>query len=361
MASGILFFKPEFSKKAVNYAINYLSPFVPSGFAGVSIKPKDSLEIEIINQFGHWTPKKLQNIPENTIKVGSKTYPSFKQASAHIKDGDTVIIGPGTYHNPLIVKANYVKIIGAGHVIIENTQAEGKGAIITKGDFTTISNIECRHIKVRHNNGACVRHEGRHLELNHVYFHDSQTGLLAGKNAGLIAINDSRFEKLGKNGQAHGIYTNGGELYITNSLFIAAKSQGHEIKSRSSKTIIKNSIIASLSSIDSRLIDISQGGELKITNSILQQGPFTSNGDMIGFGLESMPYQKNSIELSDNTFILERNGHNVLIHKKSELTKLTATNNVIIAKENIQLPGFNLYYKTREKAGFQPYPFIPKI
>ena len=102
MASGILFFKPEFSKKAVNYAINYLSPFVPSVFAGVSIKPKDSLEIEIINQFGHWTPKKLQNIPENTIKVGSKTYPSFKQASAHIKDGDTVIIGPGTYHNPLI-------------------------------------------------------------------------------------------------------------------------------------------------------------------------------------------------------------------------------------------------------------------
>jgi hypothetical protein len=361
VASAILILKPEFSKKAVHYAINHLSPIVPSVFARTSIKPKDSLKTEIITQFGHWVPLKKQKIPNNIIKIGSKKYLSFKEASSHIKDGDTVIIGPGTYHEPLIITANYVTITGGGHVIIENTQAEGKGAIITKGDFTTISNIECRKINVNDNNGACIRHEGRHLELNHVYFHDSQTGLLTGKNAGLITINDSRFENLGKNGQAHGIYTNGGELYISNSLFIAAKSEGHEIKSRSRKTIIKNSIIASLSSTDSRLIDISQGGIFSIKNSILQQGPFTTNGDMIGFGLESMPYPINSIELSGNTIILERNGHNVLIHKKNESTPLTSKNNIIIAKEDIQLPDFNLYHKTRESAGLKPYPFIPKI
>ncbi|PCI70460.1 MAG: hypothetical protein COB26_02925 [Piscirickettsiaceae bacterium] len=364
MVSGILILKPDFSKKAINYAINYLSPFVPTVFAGASIKPKDPLDVEIFNQFGSWVPQNIhntQNIPKQVIKIGSKTYTSLKQVSAHIKDGDTVTIGPGTYHEPLIIRANYVKIIGAGHVIIENTQAEGKGAILTKGDFTTISNIECRHITVADNNGACVRHEGSHLELNHVYFHNSQTGLLTGKNAGLVAINNSRFESLGKNGQAHGIYTNGGELYISNSLFIAAKSEGHEIKSRSRKTMIQNSIIASLSSKDSRLIDISQGGILSIKNSILQQGPFTANGDMIGFGLESMPYPENSIELSGNTIILERNGHNVLIHKKNESTLLTSKNNVIIAKEDIQLPGFNLFHKTREDAGFKPYPFIPKL
>ncbi|MBL4589445.1 MAG: hypothetical protein JKY11_05130 [Alphaproteobacteria bacterium] len=361
IVSGILILKPEFSKKAFNYAINYLSPFVPTVFAGASIKPKDTLDVEIANQFGNWIPQNTRNIPKKVIKIGSKTYASFKQASPHIKDGDTVIIGPGTYHEPFIIKANYVKIIGAGHVIIENTQAEGKGAILTKGDFTSISNIECRNITVADNNGACVRHEGSHLELNHVYFHDSQSGLLAGKHAGLVAINNSRFEKLGKNGQAHGVYTNGGELYITNSLFIAAQSEGHEIKSRSRITVIKNSVIASLSSIDSRLIDVSQGGILSIKNSILQQGPFTANGDMIGFGLEGMPYPKNSIELSGNTFILERNGHNVLIHKKLESTLLTSKNNLIIAKEDIQLPGFNLFHETREDAGFKPYPFIPKL
>lgn len=319
-----------------------------------------SLKEELRANFPEWAANKTPDLKSTGIHIGNRSYQTLSEAASSLRDGETLVIGTGTYAHPLVIKANNITVIGNGHVVIENITAEGKGAIITKGKNITIQNIECRKIKVRDKNGSCVRHEGTNLTLIHVYFHNSQQGLLTGANPGTVTIKDSRFEQLGQSGQAHGIYIGGGELTIHNSLFLAAKSEGHEIKSRAEITRITNSTIASFSSIDSRLVDISNGGILEIFNSVLQQGPTSANGDMIGYALEGRKTRVNSIELANNIFILERTGSNTLLHSHPDTAAPELRNNLIIAKDNPNLPGFNLFFETREEAGLKEYPMLPQ-
>lgn len=319
-----------------------------------------SLEEELRANFPEWQASQIQTLKTSGIHIGNRSYATLTEAASSLKDGETLVIGTGTYTHPIVIRANNTTVIGNGHVVIEKTAAEGKGAIITKGNNTSITNIECRNVQVDDNNGACLRHEGTNLTLKHVYFHNSQQGLLTGANPGSIVIEDSRFEQLGQNGQAHGIYIGGGELTIHKSLFLAAKSEGHEIKSRAAITRITESTIASFSSIDSRLIDISDGGILEIFDSVLQQGPASANSDMIGYALESRKYPNNSIELVNNVFILERTGSNTLLHKHPDIQMPELRNNLIVAKKIPELPGFNLIFETRQEAGLEEYPILPQ-
>ncbi|SIS47823.1 hypothetical protein SAMN05421760_1011041 [Neptunomonas antarctica] len=354
--------KPEIVKKGYTLATDKIKKHIPflSQLSGHHILVEKTLEEEIAENFPTWSFINNPELPLLGIQINDQLYSSLKEAAQALKDGDTLIIGEGLYQEPLVIKANNITVIGNGHVILESTEAEGKGAIITKGSNTRIVNIECRNIQVRDKNGSCVRHEGINLTLQNVYFHNSEQGLLTGSKPGIVEINDSRFEQLGKNGQAHGVYIGGGQLKINNSLFIAAKSEGHEIKSRAELTQINNSIIASFSSLDSRLIDIPDGGVLEIKNSVLEQGPTSENGDMIGYALEKSRHSINKIQLINNIFILERNAGNTLLHQKNSLTDTDIRNNIIIASQQPELSGFNLFFKTREEAGLEPYPLLPQ-
>lgn len=353
--SGYLL-KPDLVRKAYTLisdkAIQHL-PFL-------AVEPiQYSLEKEININFPTWLANQNINLRSTGIHIGNRSYKTLTEAAASLQDGETLIIGAGIYTHPLVIRANDINVIGNGHVIIEKTEAEGKGAIITKGNNISITNIECKNIKVRDKNGSCVRHEGTNLTLTHVYFHNSQQGVLTGSKPGTVVIEDSRFEQLGQNGQAHGIYIGGGILNIHNSLFLAAKSEGHEIKSRAAVTRITQSTIASFSSLDSRLIDISDGGILEVSNSVLQQGPTSTNGDMIGYALEKRRYNINSITMSNNVFLLERNGSNTLLHRHKDTKEPEFRNNIIVAKNPPDLPGFNLIFETREEAGLEKYPLLP--
>ncbi len=324
--------------------------------------PELSLEEEVEQVLPTWKSLSTGSIAAGKIAIGSQVFSSLKKASSSLKDGDILLIGEGIYTEPLIIKANDVTVVGDGAVIIENTSAEGKAAIITKGNNTHIKNIECRNIAVEHGNGACIRHQGKHLKLTHVYFHSSQQGVLTGKDPGFVAVKDSRFEKLGNKGQSHGIYMGGGELDISNSAFIAAKNQGHAIKSRASTTRIHRSLISSLSSNDSRLIDIPNGGKLIVSDSTLHQGPKSVNQDMIGFGLEGSKHAENEIILYGNLIILERRGPNILLHTKDPALKAEMDNNIIIASEDLgEIENSNLVFETRADAGLKPYPYLPPM
>ncbi len=359
---GLILLKPTFAYKAYDYGVSYLENHAPSVASLIRAPAKTySLDQEIAQNFKPWQALNNNEEQKNAIYIGSRSFPSLASASAALRNGDTLNIGPGTYTEPLLIKANNISIVGRGHVIIEHTSAEGKAAIIAKGMNTLIENIECRNIAVKDRNGACVRLEGRNLKLNHVYFHHSQQGLLTGAKPGHVEINDSRFESLGLDGLAHGIYIGGGELTLSNSLFIAARSQGHEIKSRAARNLISHCIIVSLSSDDSRLIDITGGGLLKITDSILQQGPRSTNQDVIGYGLEKLLYKLNHAELTNNIIIMERRGPNILFHGHKDLPPLIASGNILISREGAELPGINFLFKTRADAGLDEYPAIPQL
>ena len=321
-----------------------------------------SVAEEIKLNFGEWLPLPVD--AKNQIEgiwVNGESVFSLSHASRVLKNGDVLKIGAGTYTQPLVIKANDVTVIGVGHVVIKQASAEGKGAIITKGNNTKIINIECREIRVRDRNGACVRHEGENLTLSHVYFHHSEQGLLTGRWAGTVLIEDSRFEQLGLNGRAHGIYVDGGELIIRNSMILAGKNEGHEVKSRAAITIIENSVIASFSSKDSRLIDIPDGGTLIVRGSVLQMGVGSSNQDLIGYGLENRKYPVNQVKLHDNLIIMERRGVNTLFHGHPSLPKLQADQNIIISEIPPAIEGLNFMFSSRAEAGLEAHPMLPKI
>jgi hypothetical protein len=357
---AVVLLKPDFAYKVYDYGIAYLEANTPRLAALIKTPQKVySLDREIAQNFESWAPLASTNENNKGIYIDKRLFSSLSQASKALRNGDTLHIGAGTYTEPLVINADNIRVIGHGHVIIERTSAEGKAAIIAKGNNTLIKNIECRHISVSDRNGACVRLAGSGLRLNHVYFHDSQQGLLTGDKPGLVEIDDSRFERLGLGGRAHGIYIGGGQLSLRNSLFIAAQNQGHEIKSRADRNIISNCIIASLSSDDSRLIDITGGGILTITDSILQQGPRSTNQDLIGYGLEKRLYAVNRAILTNNIIIMERDGPNVLFHGHKELPPIIASGNMLVSKNDPQLAGLNFIFKTRIEGGLGEYPSIP--
>src|SRR5690606_27406697 len=123
-----------------------------------------------------------------------------------LEDGDVLRIAAGVYNEAIVIRASNVVVEGEGLVVLEGKAAGGKAAIVNKGNFNQIRNIECRQIAVPDRNGACVRHEGKNLKLYHVYFHDSEQGILAGNKSGMVIIENSRFQNLGKAGRAHAIY-----------------------------------------------------------------------------------------------------------------------------------------------------------
>ncbi|MDD2724772.1 MAG: right-handed parallel beta-helix repeat-containing protein [Methylovulum sp.] len=323
---------------------------------------QQQLDKDIAVNFGLWQPLPITYPGTGKgIKIGEKTYPSLAVASTALQDHQTLLIGEGVYTEPLVINRNHVQIIGSGRVVFDGASAEGKAAIITKGKQITISNIECKNIAVADQNGACIRSEGAGLTVEHVYFHDSEQGILSSNNQSL-RISDSRFEKLGKNGRAHGIYIDGGEVLIDHSWFIASKSEGHEIKSRASKTVIKNCVIASLSAVDSRLVDVSNGGELVIENSVLEKGPQSANATAIGYGLEGITHQQNAIILEKNVVILERDGHNVLLDARPEgQVPVKIVGNIIVSKDEQVIDGLNWLFSSRQEARMGEYPQLPVL
>ncbi|MFZ2449389.1 MAG: right-handed parallel beta-helix repeat-containing protein [Methylovulum miyakonense] len=324
---------------------------------------KEQLANDIAGNFGEWRPlPHFEPVAAGQVSVDDILSSSLSDAMANLHDGQLLVIGSGTYREPLVVTANNVTIIGSGRVVFDGATAEGKAAIVTKGKQITISNIECKNIAVDDLNGACIRSEGGSLTVDHVYFHDSEQGILASNNQ-YLHISNSRFEKLGKYGRAHGVYVGeGGELLVENSLFLASVSEGHEIKSRASKTIIKNSVLASLNADDSRLIDVPNGGELLVVDSVLEKGPQSVNATAIGYGLEGIKYGLNSITLKKNVIILERDGQNALLDKPAkEPIPLRVVGNIIVSKDEVDVQGLNWPYLSRQEAKLEAYPKLPVL
>lgn len=358
------YFYPEYFYK-IQEKVETKLVALTGGFPSIANRSTPQISVDpIAANFTPWVAAQDPNSASpGEIKIGAKRYKTVPEAVAALQDGGLLEIGEGTYRTAFVVKTNNVHIKGNGRVLLEGAAIGGKAAIITQGNNIRISNIECKSISVSDGNGACVRHEGIGLELDHVYFHQSEQGLLSGNKGKLdqVTISNSRFEKLGNGGRAHGVYVNGGHLTISDSLFLSARSQGHEIKSRAINTRIQRSVVASLGGVDSRLIDIPNGGRLTIVDSVLEQGPNSSNMDMIGYGLEGSLQEENTIILQGNTILLERNNGNQLLHISEGVPAAITKNNIIISDSKISLKGANYFFEDRDEAGIKAYPYLPPV
>ncbi|WP_282604497.1 right-handed parallel beta-helix repeat-containing protein [Pelagibius sp. Alg239-R121] len=283
-------------------------------------------------------------------------YRSFGEAIAALQDGDRLQIEAGEYREGAILTANRVTIVASEGAALRDTAVDGKAALVILGNDNVIEGLECSGIAVPARNGACIRLRGRNLTLRKVYFHDSQQGLLSGGEVGEVVVEDSRFERLGSVGRAHAIYMSGGDhLIVRRSHILSSKDEGHEIKSRARRTTIVDSEIGSGLGRDSRTIDLPNGGEITITNNIIQKGSNSVNPDLIGIALERdvKPHPEGKIIISGNTLIMDRPGR--VLHS---LVPAEMTGNFIVAGSPL---GGNEWYPDRLAAGLPIAPALERV
>ncbi len=283
------------------------------------------------------------------------------QALDNAQSGHLILLSTGIYRQAGTIRVDDMTILAEPGAHLTETAADGKGALVLQGENLLVEGLECSRVVVSSGNGACLRQDWGSFTLRGVHFHESQMGVLTGHKGGKVVIEDSFIHDSGRyqpGNYGHNVYTNSGELYFRRSWSLRAANQGHELKSRSRVTIIENSLLASINSEDSRIVDIPEGGELLIRDSLLGEGPFSSNWDIIGYGLEvnsaELPHQTNRILITGNTIVSDRFGTAQLLTAKNA-QKIIVANNVIVGKTRDTWPG-NSIFTNRESAGLPAYP-----
>lgn len=287
-----------------------------------------------------------------------------------VSPGGKVVMHPGIYRQAAYVRYDRTRIEAQPGAALVGTTVAGKAALVITANDVVIDGLSCSEITVRDRNGACIRLEGNNLTLRNVHFFDSEQGILSGGDRGLLLIEDSRFENLGRAGRAHGIYVGGGELIVRRSIFLASKDEGHEIKSRAARTLIEDNVIASLGAVDSYLIDVPNGGVAIIRRNILQEGTRSANDGAVAFAMEGDRHENSSILVAGNLIFMDRR-RGTLIKAKGH--KATLSGNVIVGPpgqyrigESVQACGDhgNICVDGREGlSGLSdlPLPRIPKL
>lgn len=316
------------------------------GLAGVHALPAFAVQSEL---------------KEGEIWVNGRIVTSLKQALNFVTNDGIIRMGPGVYKMAGTITKHRIRLEGSEGTILDGVADGGKAAIVVRANDVTIENITCRNISVPDENGACIRHEGKNLTLRNVHFMDSESGILGWKHGGKVLIEDSRFERLGGGvGRAHAIYINGGELVVRRTVILSARNQAHGVKSRAERTIIENSIIASLEGVDSRLIDISNGGRVYILNNLLVEGPNTANWQIASYGAEGQTYQLNSLRMENNMIITDRRGGSDLLLINDAMPTPIIRKNIVVGEIRYDWPVDNYFFDDRSELKLPPAPELPE-
>jgi hypothetical protein len=272
-----------------------------------------------------------------TLEVGTgKTYPMPSAAAAQAKDGDRIVIAPGSYFDCAIWKANNITIQGASAdtTVITDKTCQGKALFITQGANITVRDLTLTRARVPDGNGAGIRAEGGDLTVEHVNFVNNQDGILAASTPGKsIIIRDSRFIRNGScesSGCAHGIYVNElGLLRVERSTFFETK-EGHHIKSRAARTeVIGCDLADGADGTSSYSIDVPNGGAAVVRGNHIQKGPKSQNHTAaLMIGEEGVSQPTPEITVEQNTFVVEGSYNSFLVDNMTA-TEATLRGNIL--------------------------------
>lgn len=294
-------------------------------------------------------------------------YTDLGHAFADARDGETVTLRAGVYDSAAVVRASRLTIKGEPGAHVRGRAVQGKAAFVIRGNDTTMTGLECSHILLD-SNGACIRLEGRNLKLERMFIHHSDMGILTNDNVGSVVIEDSRFEDMAgsRSFLGHSIYIGATEeLVVRRTQVLRTGGRGHGVKSRARKTLVEDSVVASLEATQSRLIDISEGGAAVVRRNLLQQGPNADNHDLIGIALERLPDGiAHSTLVEGNTAVCDR-AVCILVRHRSP-GAVTVQNNRMVGP--ITASGFgdsvsssgNSWLLGRAAAGMAAFPALPR-
>jgi len=327
----------------------------------------------------------LQAAAQRTLRVcpaeradSACTHSELQAAVDAAEPGDTIVLAPGIFEQGAVIDVDRLILVGEPGAHLTGHPVQGKAALVITGAQVVVDGIECSRIQVPDLNGACIRIEGDDLTVKNVWFHDSEQGILSGPGGGTLLIEDSRFERNGRDGYAHGVYIGRAvETFIfRGNRVLSTVSEGHGVKSRARRTIIENNVIAGLDGDDSRAIDIPNGGEVLIRHNVLEKGPNSLNSQMIGLSLEGDPHPSNTAIIEGNLIVFDAQAPGLaqavddiidVVPAKGQviLSQPPATvilrENVIVGAREIGVDtaeGANRMFKSRRAAGLPAYPEV---
>lgn len=280
-----------------------------------------------------------------TLMVGpEQTYKVPSQAARVVQPGDTVIITPATYHDCSVWNADNITIeASAKGVMLVKTVCNNKGIFVISGSNVTVSGITFSGAASTDGNGAGIREQGTNLTVKNSNFSYNEDGILADANsASTITITNSQFDHnghCGKEGCAHGIYIGSiALLQVENSTFYNTQ-QGHHIKSLAATTEITNCDIEDgPNGTASYEVDIPYGGNLEISNTVMEKGPKSQNHSTaisIGEGNESQ--LTNQLLVESNTFT--NDGPPTVFVTNDTSTSAELTGNTLLGNPTTPLKG----------------------
>jgi hypothetical protein len=284
-----------------------------------------------------------------TLTVGptGQQYTTIAAAVAASADGDTINVeGNNTYTNDFFYIGHSLTlqaVNGEAKIVATEPGLFGKAAIVegVAGANVVINGFDISGVAVADGNGAAIRYEGGNLSLTNDYFHNNQEGLLGNGDDpnGTISVHHSEFAFNGDgSGFTHNFYAGAiANVTIDDSYFHDA-NVGHEIKSRAANTSVTNTRVFDNNSTASYSVDTPNGGNVNISNDVIQQGPNSENQAIFAWGEEGVTHS-GSETISNNTIVNDRvNGVGVLggpatltgnqIWNLSNLGNANASNNV---------------------------------
>jgi len=228
-----------------------------------------------------------------TICVGpGQAYATLATAIEAARNGDTIDVIAGTYHETAAIRASNVTvrgIAGRPHIDCSGMRiASDEACLVLAGNNIALDSLEISGAEIPAQlgaNGACIRNgPNRNFTIHDVICHGSQNGILS--DGGEIVIENSEFYDNGWTGSTHNVYFGGDCIKVTvrGSIFRDARV-GHESKSRCRSTDISDSTFRGTSG--SRDLDIPDGGDTIVYRSTLLMTQGAQTDEIIGFAAES--------------------------------------------------------------------------
>ena len=297
------------------------------------------------------------------------TSPLAAFSSGQLKNGDTVLIDACTYtndyngasNNDLSAAVTIDAVASSSPHCIITDPWSGKYpdhppmAVITltmcvdpsqlcywgvaKGEWNIdVGGVTINHIAFLNafnlpgaSNGAGLRVEmpSGTLTVNNSVFAHNQNGIL-GTTGGVVVLNNDEFWDNGLGGCydqcTHQIYLSESQVTINNGYFHDMATTvtpydspplmagvGNQIKSRSPNTTIIHTRIYEGNSESSYKVDIPNGGNLLIQNSVIQQGPNTQQSRIIEIGAEGVKNPTSRLQIVGNTIINDFTGSTITL------------------------------------------------
>ena len=250
--------------------------------------------------------------PAAVIIVGpDETVTRIADAARLARDGDTVLIKPGTYRGDVAVwpqKSLEIRGLGARPVLqADGRNAEGKGIWVFVNGHFKVDNIAFRGARVADGNGAGIRLEQGALEVRNCSFEDNQNGILTANfdDTELRVIN-STFDKAPHDelGLHHLLYVGRIKHFVLEGSHLQRGYRGHLVKSRARLNEVRYNLLSDgPEGAASYELEFPEGGVAVVTGNVIAQSAASGNPVVIGYGAEAGNRPVNRLFLSHNTLI----------------------------------------------------------